>query len=71
MNGQAGKGDVYRSVDKKKFDENWERIFGKVIDEEFNRDESGDQVCKSKGRDTGQDQTGDVPESQYGDGDKV
>ncbi len=26
---EAGKGDMYRSVDQKKFDENFERIFGK------------------------------------------
>lgn len=25
----AGKGDTYRPVDPKKWDENWERIFGK------------------------------------------
>ena len=24
----AGKGDTYRKVDKKKWDENWERAFG-------------------------------------------
>lgn len=29
MSGQAGKGDSYRPVDQKKWDENWERIFGK------------------------------------------
>jgi hypothetical protein len=29
MNGQAGKGDAYRPVDPKKWDENYERIFGK------------------------------------------
>ena len=29
MNGQAGKGDSYRPVDQKKWDENYERIFGK------------------------------------------
>jgi hypothetical protein len=29
MNGQAGKGDSYRPVDYKKWDENYERIFGK------------------------------------------
>ena len=27
--GQAGKGDSYRPVDKKKFDEGYERAFGK------------------------------------------
>jgi len=25
----AGKGDRYRKLDQKKWDENWERIFGK------------------------------------------
>ena len=25
----AGKGDSYRPVDRKKWDENWDRIFGK------------------------------------------
>jgi len=25
----AGKGDKYRPVDRKKWDENWDRIFGK------------------------------------------
>lgn len=29
MNGEAGKGDTYRPVDKKRFDLNYERIFGK------------------------------------------
>jgi hypothetical protein len=26
---EAGKGDMYRAVDQKKFDENFDRIFGK------------------------------------------
>jgi len=30
MNGEAGKGDRYRKVDKKIFDENYERIFSKA-----------------------------------------
>lgn len=29
MNGEAGKGDTYRQMDQKKWDENYERIFGK------------------------------------------
>ena len=29
MNNQAGKGDRYRSVDPKKYRENYERIFGR------------------------------------------
>lgn len=29
MNGEAGKGDTYRPVNKKVFDQNYERIFGK------------------------------------------
>ena len=28
---EAGKGDTYRSVDQKKFDENFEKIFGQRI----------------------------------------
>ena len=28
---EAGKGDLYRSVDQKKFDENFEKIFGQRI----------------------------------------
>jgi len=28
--GNAGKGDSYRPVDRKKYDANWLRIFGKV-----------------------------------------
>lgn len=28
-NNGAGKGDTYRPVDQKKWDENWDRIFGK------------------------------------------
>lgn len=28
---EAGKGDMYRSVDQKKFDENFDRIFGQRI----------------------------------------
>ena len=29
MNGEAGKGDAYRPVDLKKYNENYDRIFGK------------------------------------------
>lgn len=29
VDGQAGKGDSYRPVDRKKWDKNYERIFGK------------------------------------------
>jgi len=29
VNGQAGKGSRYRPVDPKKWDENWEKTFGK------------------------------------------
>ena len=29
VHGQAGKGDSYRPVDQKKWDENWDKIFGK------------------------------------------
>lgn len=28
MNGQAGKGSQYRKVDRKKYEEGWDRIFG-------------------------------------------
>jgi len=28
---EAGKGDLYRSVDQKKFDENFEKIFGQRV----------------------------------------
>jgi len=28
---EAGKGDLYRSVDQKKFDENFDKIFGQRI----------------------------------------
>ena len=28
-NGQAGKGDRYRPIDQKKWDEGWEKAFGK------------------------------------------
>jgi len=28
---EAGKGDLYRSVDKKKFDQNFDKIFGERI----------------------------------------
>lgn len=37
--GEAGKGDTYRKVDYKKWDDNWDRIFKK----------------KSKNADTGED----------------
>jgi hypothetical protein len=36
VNGNAGKGDTYRKVDQKKWDENWERSFGKKIKAEPN-----------------------------------
>jgi hypothetical protein len=29
MNGEAGKGDTYRPVNKKKWEEEYDRIFGK------------------------------------------
>lgn len=29
VNGNAGKGDKYRPVDQKKWDEGWEKAFGK------------------------------------------
>lgn len=34
----AGKGSDYRKVDKKKFDENFENIFGKKDIEEFHKE---------------------------------
>lgn len=34
----AGKGSDYRKVDKKKFDENFEAIFGKKEISEFHKD---------------------------------
>jgi hypothetical protein len=34
----AGKGDDYRKVDKKKFDKNFDAIFGKREIEEFHKD---------------------------------
>lgn len=34
----AGKGDDYRRVDKRKFDSNFEKIFGKKDIEDFHRD---------------------------------
>ena len=34
MSREAGKGSKPRPVDKKKFDDNWERIFGKKKEEE-------------------------------------
>ena len=36
----AGKGDDYRRVDKKKFDRNFEAIFGKKEIEDFHKDKS-------------------------------
>jgi hypothetical protein len=46
---EAGKGDMYRSVDQKKFDENFERIFGvkeKKVDFEYELDKSTGEVVK-------------------------
>lgn len=34
----AGKGDDYRKVNKKEFDKNYEKIFGKKEVEDFNKD---------------------------------
>jgi hypothetical protein len=34
----AGKGDDYRKVDKKKFDKNFDNIFGKKDIEDFHKD---------------------------------
>jgi|WetSurMetagenome_2_1015567.scaffolds.fasta_scaffold461754_1 hypothetical protein len=36
----AGKGDDYRRVDKKKFDKNYEAIFGKKDIPEFHKDKA-------------------------------
>ena len=46
---EAGKGDMYRSVNQKKFDENFERIFGvkeKKVDCEYELDKSTGEVIK-------------------------
>jgi hypothetical protein len=46
---EAGKGDMYRSVDQKKFDENFERIFGvkeKKVDCEYELHLSTGEVIK-------------------------
>ena len=43
MNGQAGKGDTYRPVDQKKWDENYERIFGKKNGKTTEANKSGNR----------------------------
>jgi len=43
----AGKGDTYRKVDKKKWDENWERAFG---DKHRKRNASSNAKTVSKGK---------------------
>ena len=35
----AGKGDKPRPVDKKKWDEGWERIFGNKINKQINKND--------------------------------
>ena len=39
MNGEAGKGDRYRNVDRNKWDEGWIRAFGKSCN-----------ICKATGK---------------------
>ena len=46
---EAGKGDMYKSVDQKKFDENFERIFEvkqKKVDYIYELDKSTGEVIK-------------------------
>ena len=46
---EVGKGDMYKSVDQKKFDENFERIFGvkeKTVDYIYELDKSTGEVIK-------------------------
>ena len=46
---EVGKGDMYKSVDQKKFDENFERIFGvkeKKVDYIYELDKSTGEVIK-------------------------
>jgi len=46
----GGKGSTFRQVDQKKFDENWELIFGKkdVINSVSNNEETLDGSTKEK-----------------------
>jgi hypothetical protein len=37
---EAGKGDTYRPTNKKAFDENYDRIFGRPVDDSTPKDES-------------------------------
>ena len=43
----TGKGDTYRQVDQKKWDENWERVFG---DKNRKRNTSSDAKRVSQGK---------------------
>jgi hypothetical protein len=42
MGGQAGKGDDPRSVDKKKYDENFVKIFGEKDPMDFHKDKKSE-----------------------------
>lgn len=48
MNGEAGKGDQYRPVNRNKWDEGWERIFGKKGREEPKGSSASDDTKKKK-----------------------
>jgi hypothetical protein len=45
----AGKGDDYRRVDKKKFDKNFEAIFGKRDIEDFQKDKKPEEQKDTRG----------------------
>lgn len=45
----AGKGDDYRRVDKKKFDKNFEAIFGKKEISDFQKDKQPEKTKDTRG----------------------
>ncbi len=49
VDGKAGKGDRYRKVDQKKWDENWELAFGK---NKFNKKGKQNGTGRNKNRGT-------------------
>ena len=50
VDGNAGKGDNYRKVDQKKWDEGWESAFGKKTKKKKDKDNERSKNCKNGNR---------------------
>ena len=46
MGGEAGKGDTYRPVNRQKWSDNYEKIFGKRDEMDFQKDKQNKKCSK-------------------------